>query len=105
MKIDVCFDLFEYLFKRADRMGNFNNNSNNLKALFDVLEEIEVFSGVEISLNVAEICMEWECLALEDINDYYDQEFDDIYEALEYLQNEGKYAVLCIETLHIICRK
>lgn len=75
---------FRDAFIRMDRKENFSYEG--LGMLFDYLDECS--EGADIELDVIAICCEYNELDLETINQDYQQEFESIEDAEEWLQEE-----------------
>lgn len=73
---------FRDAFKDYGRKGNFS--WEGLEILFDYIEECDG----NTELDVIALCCEFEEATLEDINEQYDQEFEDIEEAADWLRDE-----------------
>lgn len=83
MKQTIYFHGFVAAFKRFDRGEQFS--CGGLKALFEYLEDVHYGN---YDLNVAALCCEWsEYCDVVDINMDYGQDFEDINEAKEWLED------------------
>ena len=74
---------FRDAFKNYGRQDNFSREG--LEILFDFIEECD--SG-NTELDVIGLCCEFEEADLDEINEQYDQEFEDIEEAAEWLSDQ-----------------
>ena len=73
---------FRDAFKNYGRQDNFSREG--LEILFDFIEECDG----NTELDVIALCCEFEEATLEDINEQYDQEFEDIEDAAEWLEDQ-----------------
>ena len=76
---------FKDAFRVYGRTDNFSYEALGL--LFDFFEDMEAATEEPIELDVIAICCEYCESTLEDINQDYDQEFEDLDEAEEWLQD------------------
>ena len=78
-----------YDFHRAFETLRPNNFSYDaLETLFNWFEDYEEGSGEEIELDVIAICCDWTESTLDEINQDYGRDYEDIDEALEALNDE-----------------
>ena len=77
---------FKDAFRVYGRTDNFSSEALGL--LFNFFENMEADTGEQIELDVVGICCDYCESTLEDINQDYDQEFDDLDEAEEWLQEQ-----------------
>jgi len=78
-----------YDFRRAfETLRPDNFSYEGLGALFEALEDLEEGIEEEIELDVIAICCDFAEYTLEELNSEYDQEFEDMDEALEYFSDE-----------------
>lgn len=82
MKQTVDFYDFRDAFIHASRKENFSYVG--LEVLFDYLEEI----APDYDLDVIGLCCEFEEASLDEINEQYSQEFEDIEEAADWLADQ-----------------
>lgn len=83
MKQTIYFHDFVTAFKRLDCGEQFS--CGGLKALFEYLEDVHYG---DYDLNVVALCREWgEYCDVADINMDYGQDFEDIDEAKEWLED------------------
>ena len=75
---------FKDAFRAYGRTDNFSSEALGL--LFDFFEDMEADTGEQIELDVIATCCEYCESTLEDINKDYNQEFEDLDEAEEWLQ-------------------
>lgn len=76
---------FRDAFIRADRKDHFSYYG--FEILFDALEEMSEDMGEDIELDVIALCCDWQESTLDDINSEFNQEFEDIDEAEEWLRD------------------
>ena len=77
---------FKDAFRAYGRTDNFSYEALGL--LFDFFEDMEAATEEQIELDVVAICCEYCESTLEDINQDYNQEFEDLDEAEEWLQDQ-----------------
>ena len=83
MKQTIYFHDFVTAFKRLDRGEQFS--CGGLKALFEYLEDVH---HGDYELDVTALCCEWaEYCDVVDINMDYGQDFEDLDEAKEWLED------------------
>lgn len=85
MKETVNKTQFVSRFGDMGRENNFSREGREL--LFDWLEEYEEDIGEELEFDVIGLCCEFSEDSLEDINREYSQEFEDIDDAVEWLND------------------
>lgn len=86
MYTEVTFSNFVDAFRDMGKEENFTHDG--LRILFDYFEEYENSTGKKIEFDVIGICCEYSENTLEEINNYYGKEFEDLDEAQEWLENE-----------------
>ena len=77
---------FKIAFRACGRTDNFSHEALNL--LFDFFEEIESDLDEQIELDVIGVCCDYCESTLEEINQDYDQEFEDLEGAVDWLQDQ-----------------
>ena len=77
-------------FKDAFRAYGRTDNFSFEGLLFDFFENMEADTGEQIELDVIGICCDYCQRTLEDINQDYNQEFGDLDEAEEWLQERTR---------------
>jgi len=77
---------FREAFRNYGRSNNFSYDG--LEILFDGLEQYEEDTGTAIELDVIALCCEYNEADLDEINQDYQQEFVDLDEAMEWLQDQ-----------------
>jgi len=86
----VGFCDFTDAFRAHDRQDQFTYDG--LRILFDYLEEYEDSTGEKIELDVIALCCDYREYTLEDINREYQEEFDTLEDAEEWIQNQTSVA-------------
>lgn len=98
MKITVSLSKFRDAFKDYGREESFSYEG--LEIIFDYLLEYEESTGEELELDVIAICGDFTEYDLDDVNNYYDEEFEDLEEAEEWLS--GQVSVLGVTSDTIV---
>jgi len=88
---------FRQAFQDYGRIDNFTYDG--LTALFDHLEEYEEATGESIELDVIALCCEYDEDTLENFNSYYEQEFEDLQDAAEWLAEQNRLVGVTDETI------
>lgn len=76
------YDFME-AFRNMDMYDQFGYEA--LSALFDYIEDVEQDTGVEIDLDVVDICCDYTVSTLKEVRDAYD--LDEDVDVLEYLMD------------------
>lgn len=77
---------FKDAFRAYGRTDNFSYEALGL--IFDFFESMEDDTGEQIELDVVGICCDYCESTLEEINQDYNQEFEDLEEAGDWLQDQ-----------------
>jgi hypothetical protein len=77
---------FREAFRNYGRSNNFSYDG--LEILFDGLEQYEEDTGTPVELDVIALCCDYNEADLDEINQDYQQEFADLDEAMEWLQDQ-----------------
>lgn len=85
MKQTITETMFHDAFRDYGRTDNFSYEARC--ALFEYLEQLEEDTGEELELDVIALCCDYSEMTLEEINQDYSQEFEDMDEAIERLQD------------------
>lgn len=86
MKETITQWRFVLSFDERNRGGAFSREGRAL--LFDWFEELEADTGEEIELDVIAICCDFAESTLDEINQDYDQAFEDMDEAVDWLNDQ-----------------
>ena len=81
---------FRDAFRIYNRTDNFSYEG--LEVLFDHIEEIEDSTGEQIELDVIAFCVDFNELDLDEINQDYQQSFETLEEAEEWLNDQTMVA-------------
>ena len=88
---------FRQAFADYGRIDNFTYDG--LTLLFDYLEEYEESTGQAIELDVIALCCEYDEDTLENINAYYEQDFEDLDDAARWLADQTAVVGITEETV------
>lgn len=85
MKETIYFFRFRDVFK-ASRPNNFSDQG--LRVLFEYLQDYEEETGEEIEFDPIALCCDFNEMTLEEINQCYQEEFEHLDHAADWLQDQ-----------------